>query len=164
MDVYCWDNISPNASSIKARIFEFFHHLPNIAGAPAYTPAICAQICAAGFSVPGIHKLNVKQIMSIWPGWGELGEGEQPENIILEQITEMSILQGSIEGTTTDALNQEFSGYWRQDYWAMAIYNSFVSKGYAHYRNATKLRNHIYPCVKPATEFYFLLVIINKNK
>ena len=44
--------------------------------------------------------------MSIWPGWGELGAGEQ--NITLEQITEMSILQG-IEGTTTDALNQEFS-------------------------------------------------------
>ena len=46
--------------------------------------------------------------MSIWPGWGEFGAGEQNITNILEQITEMSILQG-IEGTTTDALNQEFS-------------------------------------------------------
>jgi hypothetical protein len=95
--------LAPMPAASKRVFLKFFHHLPNIAGA-AYTPAICA----AGFSVPGIHKLNVKQIMSIWPGWGELGAGEQ--KITLEQITEMSILQG-IEGTTTDALNQEFSGY-----------------------------------------------------
>ena len=88
--------LQPMPAASRRVFLKFFHHLPNIAGS-AYTPAICA----AGFSIPGIYGLNIKQAMNMYPGWEILGEADQ--NYVLEQIVEMSILQGH-DGTTLDDL------------------------------------------------------------
>ena len=90
--------LQPMPAASRRVFLKFFHHLPNIAGA-VYTPAICA----AGFSVPGIYGLNIRQAMNtMYPGWEIFGEANQ--NYVLEQIVEMSILQGNADMTLDDLM------------------------------------------------------------